>query len=259
MDVAANGGIISYRRAGTGPPTVLLHGAEADSAMFGRVAALLSSNYTVLMPDQRDSGGTKFADAPYTIADLADDTAAFITGLGITRAHILGTSFGGFIAQELALRHPDRVGRLVLSATALSPAGISAEFTAASRAAANDESAAAARVASLFFAPGATERRPGLTSDLAAVRVQRPGRSQARRLAAATGFDTTGRLARLAAPTLVLAGGGDQIVDASQAFTLWRAIPDATLAIVAGIGHAWALEAPERGASIVSSFLEGEL
>src|SRR5215510_5674937 len=116
MRLQANGTTIAYARSGTGPPIVLMHGAEADHSMFATLAAQLEKRLTVIAYDQRDSGDTCNPGQPYTLEDMDDDAAALIEGLGFEKAHVYGTSLGSLIAQSLAVRHPRRVDRLVLAA-----------------------------------------------------------------------------------------------------------------------------------------------
>src|SRR5439155_18151683 len=94
----ANGVITAYHKTGHGAPLVLLHGGEADHAMFDGLATALNDHFTVVAYDQRDSGATRNPAAPYSLADLADDAAALIHGLGYDRTHVMGTSLGGLIA-----------------------------------------------------------------------------------------------------------------------------------------------------------------
>jgi len=112
----ANGTTIAYARTGAGPPIELMHGAEADHSMFAPLAAQLKKQLTVIAYDQRDSGDTRNPRQPCTLEDMGDDAAALIKGLAIEKAHVYGTSFGSLIAQSLAIRHPECVDRLVLSA-----------------------------------------------------------------------------------------------------------------------------------------------
>ena len=112
----ANGTTIAYARTGTGPPIVLMHGAEADHSMFAPLAVQLARHLTVIAYDQRDSGDTRNPERPYTLEDMGDDAAALIKGLGMEKAHVYGTSLGSLIAQSLAVHHPECVDRLVLAA-----------------------------------------------------------------------------------------------------------------------------------------------
>src|ERR1700722_11313654 len=102
----ANGTSIAFKRSGSGPPLLLMHGAEADHSQFNAFGALLAPHFTVIAYDQRDSGETRNQPALYGPTELADNAGALIEALGYPRAHVFGTSLGGVIAQLLAARHP---------------------------------------------------------------------------------------------------------------------------------------------------------
>jgi pimeloyl-ACP methyl ester carboxylesterase len=102
---------------GAGAPLVMIHGAQGDQTMFTGLATALASHFHVLTFDQRGSGLSEKPDMEYSIALLADDTAALMDHIGFSAAHIIGVSMGGTIAQELALRHAHKVLSLVLGCT----------------------------------------------------------------------------------------------------------------------------------------------
>jgi len=108
---------IAYERAGVGPPLVLMHGAEANRQMFAALVPLLAPRFTVIAYDQRDCGDTEAPERAATLVDLAGDAQRLIKALGYKRAHVFGSSFGGRVAQALALLHPQSVDRLVLAST----------------------------------------------------------------------------------------------------------------------------------------------
>ena len=112
-----NGIEIAYELRGAGIPLVMIHGAQGDQSMFTGMASAFASNYRVLTFDQRGSGLSEKPDMPYSIAMLADDTAALMDHLNIPSAHIIGVSMGGMVAQEFALSHPHKVRSLVLGCT----------------------------------------------------------------------------------------------------------------------------------------------
>jgi pimeloyl-ACP methyl ester carboxylesterase len=100
---------LAYELRGTGAPLVMIHGAQGDQTMFSDLAGAFSAHFRVLTFDQRGSGLSDKPHTPYSIALLADDTAALMDAVGFSAAHIIGVSMGGTIAQELALRHPYKV------------------------------------------------------------------------------------------------------------------------------------------------------
>ena len=113
-----NGQELYYEIHGEGAPLVLIMGIGYDASLWGlyQVPAL-SKEFQVIVFDNRDVGRSSKANGPYTIADMADDVAGLMDGLQIKRAHMLGISMGGMIALEFALRHPERVDKLILSGT----------------------------------------------------------------------------------------------------------------------------------------------
>ena len=116
--VAVDGGQIVSRIVGRGPPLVVLNGFGATStdwdALF--IDRLAPSNKLVLV-NNRGIGGSTDDGRSFDIATLADDSARVIETLGVERANVMGWSMGGFIAQALALKHANRVDKLVLLST----------------------------------------------------------------------------------------------------------------------------------------------
>src|SRR4051794_14750769 len=106
-DLVACGDLrVAVDRTGSGPPLVLMHGAEASRHMFAALVPLLAHRFTVISYDQRDCGDTEGPDRPATLADLAHDAQRLLRTLGLKRAHVFGSSFGGRVAQALALLYP---------------------------------------------------------------------------------------------------------------------------------------------------------
>ncbi|PFG19336.1 alpha/beta fold hydrolase [Serinibacter salmoneus] len=109
---------------GEGPPLVLLHGNSEDHHVFDALVPMLASRYTLIGLDSRGHGLSPRGGVDLRIADMADDVAATLQGLGLAGVPVLGFSDGGNIALELALRHPDLVGALVLVGANLFPGGL---------------------------------------------------------------------------------------------------------------------------------------
>jgi 3-oxoadipate enol-lactonase len=109
---------IWYERAGAGPPLLAISGSRGDLRRKPNLFdSPLRENFDLLAYDQRGLGRTSKPDQPYPRADFADDAAALLDAIGWDRVAVLGVSFGGMVALELALRHPDRVARLALCCT----------------------------------------------------------------------------------------------------------------------------------------------
>ncbi len=125
--IQVDGAQIGYRRVGNGPPLLVLNGFAATSADWDPsfIDSLASSNELILL-DHRGIGSSTDDGKPFDIAQLADDAAHVIEALGPERTSVLGWSMGGFIAQTLAVQHPDRINKLVLLST--DPGGTDADL-----------------------------------------------------------------------------------------------------------------------------------
>ena len=117
--------ITYYEEAGSGDPLVLIMGLGGDLQGWALTAPALAKQFRVITYDNRGAGRTSAPDKPYTVAGMADDLAELLDALKITKAHILGYSMGGMIAQEFALKYPNRVDKLILLATSAGPDGYS--------------------------------------------------------------------------------------------------------------------------------------
>jgi pimeloyl-ACP methyl ester carboxylesterase len=109
---------LHYEIDGTGPPLLLIAGMVSDSASWQPLLPLLSNHFTIIRPDNRTTGRTTPWDAPTSIAHCANDCAALLEHLSVSRAHVLGHSMGGVIALQLATSHPDSLQTITLAASA---------------------------------------------------------------------------------------------------------------------------------------------
>ncbi len=192
---------------------------------------------------------------------MADDAAEALAG---RRAHVAGFSMGGYIAQTLALRHPDLVARLVLTCTATGGPDhheIPAETNAAWLANADKPPAEYARATMpLSFRPGWTEANPEEFEQLLADRLRYPTPPECWRAQyeACWDFVRTHRpVEEIAAPTLVVHGDADRVVPYENGVELARRIPDSRFERFDGAGHLLFLEEPARFNDVVASFLTG--
>lgn len=252
----ANGTSIAFAQTGKGPPLVLIHGAEADHSMFDAFARLLAPHFTVIAYDQRDSGSTRNPTAPYGLDDLADDAAALIAALGHQRAHIFGTSLGGVIAQVLAVRHPGRIDRLVLSSTfraGTPPLSINPEVFASLGVLRARLPDSAGEIARYFFPDDHIARHPEVVGTFSgSSRTAEQRQRRAGILARPVAVD----LGSITAPTLVLAAADDRLVPPAHTLALAREIGGARTATIAGVGHVATIQDPVRVAERVIAFLE---
>lgn len=245
---------IAFDQAGDGPPLLLMHGAEASRQMYSALVPLLSKRYCVIAFDQRDCGDTEGPEQASTLADLADDAYGLILALGYARAHVFGSSFGGRVAQALALRHPQAVDHLVLGSTWPLPARYEALCPDAQRLGElrGGLPATAGELAGWFFPEAFLTQRPELRSMFAQVR---PASARSARRAATVQTSIDADAAGIAAPTLILAGEIDRVVPPDVTLAMAELIRGAQSVRLPGIGHATAMQAPELLAQHILHFL----
>lgn len=243
--VTANGIEMHYRMQGTGPRLLYISGSGADLRRHPNAFDSPLPNYfNVLAYDQRGQGQSETPRGPYSMADYAADANALLTELGWGRAHVIGHSFGGMVAMELAIEYPDRVDKLVLSATSSGGAGGSsyaietlAELEPQER-------------LSTFIALADTRRskawqeaNPDAYHNIARETLERfgdqaPGDSEGSRLQlnARQRHNAHRRLTEILVPTLIACGKFDGIAPSKNAEAMAARIPNATLRYFQG-GH----------------------
>lgn len=252
---------IYYELHGEGPPLVLLHGLQGDLSHFRGLLPGLARQHRVLAFDERGSGWSDKPAQPYSMALYADDTARLMDAAGIERAHVLGVSMGGMIAQEFALRHGGRLQRLVLGCTSPGGSGaVALDGGARESAYATADLGAeerARRLAEVGFAEGFLHNHPEVLDGLIAARRARPLDVQAlaRRREAIDAHDTFARLGQITAPTLVITGRQDRIVSPENSRILAERIPQARLEVLDPAGHLFWLERPRETLERVLPFL----
>jgi 3-oxoadipate enol-lactonase len=266
---ARNGSLrIAYELRGTlrrrRPWLVLIQGMGLDRQGWEPVLRKLRRRFRLVLVDNRGTGHSDRPVGAFSVADMAGDVLAVLDAAGIGRAHVLGMSLGGMVAQELAITHPDRVDRLVLAGTTPGwpfaypmPAASVRLIASAARLPAE---AARRRHTENALSAHTVRHRPEVVNRL----IERQGSERADRGAvlaqAVAGARYVGRLrqARIRARTLVLHGGADTVVDPRNARLLAGRIPDARLVIFPGLGHLLFWEDPDGFAAAVTSFLLAE-
>lgn len=256
-----NGVELVYDLHGAGEPLVLIHGAQGDRSMFFGIAPTFAQRFRVLTFDQRGSGQSEKPDMEYSVALLADDTAALMDHVGFASAHIIGVSMGGMIAQELALRQPRKVRSLVLGCTTPGgPQAVRLGGDALARAYSTAPLSAEERgkaLAEAAFTKGYIEKHPEVIPAMVEARRQRPLDPQAlaRRMQAAYVHNTYDRLPQIACPTLVITGKDDALISWENSRILAERIPGATLVVLEPAGHLFWVEQAEQARTAILSFL----
>lgn len=255
---------IAWSSLGDGPEAVvLIIGLGGWSGDWGTIfPALLAERYRVITFDNRGTGTSSRVPGPYSLPQLARDAVAIVDEVAGGRAHVLGISMGGMIAQHVAFAHPARVHKLVLLSTHCGgsravlprPHVLPALFPEPGMAAA----AVVRRRFAAIAAPGWAERFPELLEQRvqSALRAPTPLRTWRAQVDAILGDDRYERLDEIEAPTLVLHGDADALVPYENAELLARRIPGARLVTLKGVGHLPMFEAPEETARVVRGFLE---
>lgn len=251
---------IHARELGSGPALVLLHGLGGDADFWEPELEAWADRFRLIAIDLRGSGLTPGTPGGFSIADLADDVRVALDGAGVDRAHVLGFSLGGLVAQEFALRHPDRLDRLVLASTYATmhrQAELFLDAVLAVYEQDEDPAQLFALIAPWLFSPAfvadpANAAYFEFPAEAADDQTMEDWRALYR---AQRAFDARDRLDGIHAPTLVLAGEVDALVPFGDAKALATGIPRAHLTIIAGAGHLVNAEQPERFRQAVERFL----
>jgi pimeloyl-ACP methyl ester carboxylesterase len=255
-------GPVHLAEAGSGPPVVLLHGLGGDIGFWAAERADWQARFRLILIDSRGHGATPASPGGHSIADLADDVAAVLDAAGIAAAHVLGFSMGGLVAQSLAVRHPGRVDRLVLASTyaVMNPQArlfLDAVLDTYER---SQDPAQMYRLIFPWLFSVAFLADPAhdawLPTDDADLDDQSLADWRAAYLAQRR-FDGRAQLGRIAAPTLVIGGGEDRLVDPAGTSALADGVPGAELTVLAGAGHLVNVEQPAAFRASVETFLGG--
>jgi pimeloyl-ACP methyl ester carboxylesterase len=249
---------VAYDVEGSGEPLLLIQGLGYGRTGWGPAPSRLAQRFKVVTFDNRGFGESEITPGPYTTAQLAADALGLLDTLELERAHVLGISLGGMIAQELVLSAPERVSKLVLcSTTAGGPTAVPMpEQTVAlmGRQAQLDPSEAM----HLFVENALSPSPPsGLVDEIVAYRLAHPPDAAGWYAQAQAGaaHDAMSRLGEIVAPTLVVHGTADNVVDARNAPLIADALPDARLVLLEGVGHLVPWERPEQFVALVEEFL----
>lgn len=234
-------GAIHYERHGAGFPVVFIAGLGGQGSAWQRQVAPFAARYTVLLHDHRGTGGSSRSLIDYSIAKLASDVVGLMDALAIERAHVVGHSTGGAIAQSIALDHPNRVAKLALVSTFAKSDPVlrtALELRRDILRAMGPE--AYLRTTPFFIYPSwwLAENPAVLEGYAQRGAASFPGvEIMSRKIEAVLAFDRSAELSRIRHPTLVVAADNDALVAPLHGEELARLIPNARLALLARGGH----------------------
>ena len=251
---------VNWHEGGDGPALLLLNGWTASGLLWPATwVHELEKKFRVIRIDNRGTGWSRSAPAPYTLADLADDAVDVLRACGVDQATVLGESMGGMIAQELAMRHPERVRRLILVSTAPpvpaqivpDPGPFMASLT--SPAPGQDLRSHFHALWGQYAAPSFYAAHPEVFDEIAEQIMCRvtPRRRVLDQLRAVRSWRGADRLRRLDVPTTVIHGDQDPLMPVGNGMRLARLIPGAEYVELAGTGHLLPHEAGDDLLSIV--------
>ncbi len=255
-----NGIDLYYESHGHGVPLLFISGLGGHVAEVPYLAESYSRHFRFIGFDGRGCGRSDKPEGEYTIPAYADDAAALLDALGVESATVYGSSMGGMVAQELALRHPRRVRALVLGCTTGGAGGVgpSAETLQAmirNQSLSGDEAFEAGWRLGYSEAYIARNHDALLALARSSSRFAAPRDSYLRQVVAAARHDAYGRLGAIACPVMIIHGADDVTIPAENARMLKERIPHAELHILEGMGHGYNLEAQEIADELVIDFV----
>ena len=251
-----------YEEAGSGEPLLMIMGLGGDLQAWALQAPALSKHFRVITYDNRGAGRTSAPDRPCSISQMAGDAVALLDALGIQKAHVLGFSMGGYIAQELVLNHPERVNKLILLATApgIDGYGRTVVNTLVDVRRTNMSREQVVRNMSIWLYTADLLNDPGRYERAILNSVSNPYAQQdhafIRQAEAILGFDARDRLGGVKSATLVVTGKEDILVPPRNGEALAKLIPGAALKMLSG-GHVGCIEFPHEYNAAFTEFLGG--
>ncbi|HBZ01260.1 MAG TPA: alpha/beta hydrolase [candidate division Zixibacteria bacterium] len=263
--IKANGINIYYEIQGQGKPLVLIMGLRRNAEWWYCQIPALAEHFQVLVFDNRGAGRSDQPAADYSIPLFADDTAALMKGLGLSSAHVLGISMGGYIAQELAINYPELVQGLILGCTGaggsravlMTPERL-AKFTA-NKGLSPEE--ILRKDMDIYFSEGFIQEWPEKIEEFVEIsrRHYQPPESFLRQFAACQKHDTLKRLHRIIHPTLIMTGDDDPLIPPENSRILKEMIPQARLEFFPAGRHCFFMEFASKFNQKVIDFLEKKI
>lgn len=266
--IAKSGDVeLRYQVEGDGDETVLLiMGLGGRAADWGkRFPDALAERYRVVRFDNRGTGGSTVATPGFALEDMAHDAVAVLDAVGAERAHLIGISMGGMIAQLVALDHAERAGRVVLMSTHFGGPDVEPPHPEARRlfdpqeflARGRDPEAMMRWTLEVITAPGFPDRDPRAIDALAENVRREPTKPMGflGQLQAIIQSDRSERVRDIAHPTLVLHGADDKLIPVDNGRRLAERVPSADLRVLESCGHMPMWERPDAVSEMVLEFL----
>jgi 3-oxoadipate enol-lactonase len=246
---AADGARLHYQATGWcgAPPVLLIQGLGADKNGWTLQRVAFSPFYRVIAHDNRGAGRSDKPAGPYSLEQMADDAVAVLDRAGVERAHVVGASMGGAIAQVLAMRYPERVRSLVLVCTACRHHPWRRELLQewADHATQRGMGHMSRQAMRWVVGPRSLRRFSPALDRLGPLAFTRPAHAFASQVGALLDVDTEGvqgALGELRMPTLVVVGNQDILTPRGDAEELADLIPGAELVVISGAAHGLMVE-----------------
>lgn len=258
--VQVNGINLFYEVQGEGQPLLLIYGLAGRGNGWKFQTESLSPHFKTITFDNRGVGETDQPIEIYSLAQMSDDAAGLLDALGIESAYVFGISMGGMIAQEFALRHPQRVRKLALGCTHCgikhcepSPAWVTEIFKSLPG---KPREQVVRECTPINYSPHTQQHRPELIESMVPLFVDNRQRlhGYVNQINAVWAFDAFDRLPQISMPTLVITGKDDVLVPPANSKTLAERIPNARLIEFPQAGHLFFIEKADEVNQVLLDF-----
>jgi 3-oxoadipate enol-lactonase len=241
---------INYQIQGSGSPLLMIMGLSFSLLDWGeKFTDLLAQHYQLILFDNRDAGLTSQSPSSYDIVNMADDAAGLLEALNINKAHVFGVSMGGAIAQQFALKYPQKLDKLILGCTFAG--GECSQFGDISGLITGD---LLPILFTSFFIQNNRQELENLLKETTPFHSQ--GEALQRQLQALATHNTCDTLSNIKANTLVLTGDKDVAIPPVNINALVREIPNTKFEIIADAAHGFFYSHADKTAQLIHSFLQ---
>jgi len=252
-----------YETHGKGHPILLIAGLNSDNASWTGVCGKLAKHFRVIAFDNRGSGRSDTSKKILSIREMADDAIGLLDYLQIKKCHVIGHSMGGYIAQELAINYPERVGGLILEATAsVSSTRNNTLFNDFLRRFEKDhDNEALMRLWTYWsFSPKTFERKNFIASfikNASAYPYLQSAEGFKGQIDTIASFNACARIKNIKAKTFVIMGSDDILILPAESMRLVRSVKGSVFEEIKDAGHCIHVESPDVFTSKAIRFLEG--